>query len=281
MTSRLAWAAWAVTPIFLLAFHFGPGQRAATLDRAGSMHNAALEIEATAIDAQRLAHEAHIDAIEAQRRAFLSESEADHAAAEAAIVSETAAYEAASVAWSETADVYQQIETVIGENEHASEITWAKARAMVRAGQIFNGIDELEVLLETVDADEPLARRTRQELAAAHYFGARILRLDGEPAETWRAVSSKARQHYRYLAETAEIAGDVAFADDMQRNVELVLDLEQQDQSELQGRPLPKNSPQGQANGDRPCDTKRKSKRPPQKRDGRGAGGTGRIGAGH
>ncbi len=282
MMNRISWAVWAIAPVFLLAYHFGPGQQAAELDQAHRMHQAALELERGALDVQADAHRTHLEALEARRRAFLSDSEADHAAAEAASEAEQAAYALAADAWRDAADAYEVMEPLVEETDHAADVAWAKARALVRAGQIFNGIDELEILLEEAPEGSELALRTRQELAAAHYYGARILRLEGEPAETWRAVSGKARQHYRFLAEQAEEQGEGAFALDMQRNVELVLDLEQQDNSEVLARALPKQSPSGQCSGDRPCNAKRKNKRPPQRRDdGRGAGGAGEIGAGH
>jgi hypothetical protein len=40
----------------------------------------------------------------------------------------------------------------------------------------------------------------REELAAAQYIGARLLREEGRPPEVWRPVANEARQHYRYLS---------------------------------------------------------------------------------
>ena len=65
-----------------------------------------------------------------------------------------------------------------------------------------------------------------------------------------------------------------------QRNLELVLNLEQSSLQELQGRPLPRQSPREGANGLRPGNWPGKSQRPPRNRDGRGAGGAGDIGPG-
>ena len=39
------------------------------------------------------------------------------------------------------------------------------------------------------------------ELATAYYYGARLMRLAGKPADEWREVAGRARQNFRYLAE--------------------------------------------------------------------------------
>ena len=99
-------------------------------------------------------------------------------------------------------------------------------------------------------SDDPrqvdLARAAREELAVAHYFGARLLRLAGEPAKTWRAEALKARQHFRFLAETAAESGaSPELVRGLEDNVERTIELEQMDKSDLEGRPLPRESPQG------------------------------------
>jgi hypothetical protein len=92
--------------------------------------------------------------------------------------------------------------------------------------------------------------------------------------------SGKARQHFRYLAEKAQAGGDAAKkAANHQRNVELVLDLEQNSLYEVQGKALPEDSPMGRK-GKRPGQGEGKSNRPPRERDGRGAGGAEAITSG-
>jgi hypothetical protein len=154
----------------------------------------------------------------------------------------------------------------------------------VRSGAIWDGAADLEQILEDTQ-DHPdqiaLARATREELAVAHYFGARLLRLAGEPAKLWRAEAIKSRQHFRYLAETATEVGSPADAvRSLEDNVERTIELEQMDMSDLEARPLPRESPRGMR-GRRPGQGRPgTTQQPPTRRDGRGAGGAGPVGPG-
>ncbi|NDG63565.1 MAG: hypothetical protein EBY29_08895, partial [Planctomycetes bacterium] len=67
-----------------------------------------------------------------------------------------------------------------------------------------------------------------------------------------------------------------ASAKNYQRNLELVLNLEQSSLVDLQGKPLPKDSPRAGKPGNRPGNKPGKSKKPPRE-DGRGAGGAEEI----
>ncbi|MFO0873895.1 MAG: hypothetical protein U0575_07975 [Phycisphaerales bacterium] len=67
---------------------------------------------------------------------------------------------------------------------------------------------------------------------------------------------------------------------DYERNLELVLNLEQNSLGELQAHPLPRESPRTGADGLRPGDRPGKNPRPPRRRDARGAGGNDDIGPG-
>ncbi len=153
------------------------------------------------------------------------------------------------------------------------EIRWAAAYATVRSGDIWGGITDLESLLEDPHATPELTRATREELATAYYYGARLLRLSGMPQNEWRVESSKARQHFRFLAEH-----DDASSPDSQRNLELVLNLEQTQQAELEGAPLPKACPKSGKQANRKSNCQGKKPGPPkQKQDARGAGGSEEI----
>ncbi|MFT3686870.1 MAG: hypothetical protein QM783_18440 [Phycisphaerales bacterium] len=134
----------------------------------------------------------------------------------------------------------------------------------------------LDSLADAGQSTGPLADQARDEAATGYYYGARLLRASGKPASEWREVSGQARQNFRYLAETA--GSDDAKAADRQKNLELVLNLEQSSSEDLQAKPLPKYSPRKGAEGLRPGDRAGKTKRPPRKKsDARGAGGTGDI----
>ncbi|MFK7961828.1 MAG: hypothetical protein AB8G96_15035 [Phycisphaerales bacterium] len=288
---RTLWTAWALVPVGLLAFHIGPGQRAAARDVAARLQGVAQTAEDAAITAHRDAYTRHLETIAARRATFDAPGPAADAALETAIAAESAAYEAAADLWETAAEQHEAVleAATALPDEDRHRITLARGRALVRSGDVWGGAAELRELvdgLETkgaTDDDRALARAAREELAAAHYFGARILRLAGEPAEDWRAEASLARQHYRHLARDAAQRGvgrdEIRGFED---NVERVLDLEQQDQSVLEGMPLPRESPRA-ARGSRPGngDQAGKSRRPRTgDQDARGASGVEQIGRG-
>ena len=263
LMSRAGWTVWALVPVAMLAFHFGPGRSLAAREIAATRFQEASVLERAAIEAQERAYDAHLMVIEQRRATFLNHFDhPDHpdeidggsedAALLAAMEMERLGYEEAAARWVETADAYAQVEERLEEGDPRTldRIRWSKGRA-------------------------------REELATAHYFGARLLRLAGEPAEKWRAEVIKARQHFRYLAETASAGNlDAAQVLGLEDNVERTIDLEQMDKSELEGRPLPRESPRatrGRRPGQGPPGV---SQRPPTERDGRGAGGAGPIGPG-
>lgn len=288
LISRFLWTLWALVPIALLAYHFGPGQTAYAYDQAAGLRARAAAAEKEALALQETAYGKHLAAIEARRKAFLSQSPDDAAAARDAAAAEDAAYHAAGEAWKKTADAFGQIEAILqGESPQIlARVRWARGRALVRSGDIAGGVTNLEDLLEEFAqggaTDTDLATSTREELATAYYYGARLMRLAGIPAEEWRSISGKARQQFRYLAEKTrgEDGKKPEAARDYEKNLELVLNLEQSSLQELQGRPLPRLSPREGAQGLRPGNRPGKTRRPPTRRDGRGAGGTGDIGEG-
>lgn len=277
--TRLLWAAWAIAPVGVLAYHFGPGQQIAQQDLAASLYEAARALEHRALELQALAHEKHVAALAARRALFIEDSPEHQAASAVAGDAERGAFQASSEAWKQAADAFGRILASASgaPADTVRRVRWSRSRALVRAGDIWAGIDELESVLEELEnegrANGDLARATREELGAAHYYGARLMRLGGEPETEWMVDSGKARQHFRYLAERARADGlPAGTALNYERNVEQVLDLEQSAKWELEGKPLPKDSPLGRT-GNRPGKGKGKRKDPPRQRDGRGAGG--------
>ena len=283
---RLGWSAWALIPVALIAFHFGPGRTLAAREVAAARFREATALERTAIDLQAEAYRAHLETIETRRRSFLDGDDEDDQAIAAAIDRERLAYESASTAWTAVADAYAQVEDRLVDDDPRTidRVRWSKARARVRSGAIWEGTIDLEALVEPRSSsagDVELARAAREELATAHYFGARLLRMAGEPARVWRAEAIKARQHFRLLAETAAATGaDAEVVRGLEDNVERTIDLEQMDKSELEGRAMPRESPRG-TRGRRPGQGREGvTDRPPTRRDGRGAGGAGPVGPG-
>lgn len=278
--SRLLWSAWALVPVAVVAFHFGPGQAAWQRERAASQVAEAMRLHALAEAAQASAFEAHLAMLAAVSRA--PEDGAAKADAAARREVETRARAEAEAAWNRVAEALAApIDAIKGSDPaQASRVRWLRGRALVRAGRLESGIDELQTLLEESEGKagaESLARDVREDLATGQYYKARLLRLGGAPAEQWRTQATMARQHFRLLAERAG-GPDTAGGADHQRNVELVLNLEQRSPEELQAKPRPKYEPPGNREGNRPG--RGKSPRPPRKGDDRGAGAAGDIGAG-
>ncbi|MSR29798.1 MAG: hypothetical protein EXS03_09560 [Phycisphaerales bacterium] len=287
--SRIAWAAWALVPVAAAAYHYGPGQAQYTIDRTASLQDIAARAQDDAQAAQEIAYAKHLDALAARRAAFLDETDASEAMALALTKEEDALYATAAAKWKDAADRCSDVLMAMGgaSDDASRDVRWAKAHATVRSGDMWAGIEELEAMIDELDAlrndasatprtarqtthDTALTLAAREELATAYYYGARLLRLSGMPPQEWRVESGKARQHFRYLAEN-EPSDD---AENHQRNLELVLNLEQSSLVELQGTALPRQSPgNGQCKqGNRPGKKPGKRGQRPGK-DGRGAGG--------
>jgi len=282
----LLWTAWALVPVALVAFHFGPGQAMYREDRAAKLVARAEDAQRDALRLQGIAYDAHLAAIAARVAAFGKDDDALRKAAVDAGAREDAAYADASAAWRTTADALSEAQTQVDEigGPVRDEIRLAKARALVRTGDVAAGANELEdILLDAADRNEgatPLARVAREELATAYYYGARLMRLAGKPAADWREVAARARQNFRFLAEDAKSRGAASSeVANHEKNSELVLDLEQSSLDELYAKPRPKDSPTGKANGLGP--PKRPGRGP--NKDGppsKGAGMNGEIGNG-
>lgn len=285
--SRFAWTLWALVPVGLLAFHFGPGQAAFREARAAALVEKADGLQQEALRLQGIAYDAHLAAIEARLAAFGKDEEPLHAAARDANAREEAAYAVAADAWKKTADALAEAQAQVDElgGTAREEIRVAKARALVRTGDVASGANELEDYLydaqERGELSSDLAREAREELATAYYYGARLMRLAGKPADEWRDVASRARQNFRYLAEDAKARGAAPeVVANHQKNGELVLNLEQSSLDELYAKPRPKDSPTGKCNGlgNQPRPGKRGNK--PGDKPAKGAGMNGEIGDG-
>jgi hypothetical protein len=261
---KIAWTVWALLPVAALAYHFGPGQRAYTEDKAADILAQARALEVGAEAAQARAYDAHLRAIAARREALKSPDAAPKAREAAA--AEDAAYAEAAEAWRLTADKLQAAQDVLAAvgSGKTDAVRIAKDRTLIRAGKIGDGVGDLETLLDTLPESEAagaLARQAREELATGYYYGARLMRASGKPPAEWREVSAVARQNFRYLAESSKAEQ----ATDLQKNLELVLNLEQAAQEDLLAKPLPKMSPRSGSDGLQPSNRKGKSKRPPRR----------------
>ncbi len=284
MIAKLGWSLWAIAPVIALAFHFGPGQEMLKRDIAVDRFSLARADDAAANKLQEIAYAAQFKTIDARQALLIDDTEENRTKLEIASQTEQAAYSAASDAWKIAADGYQEAAALLESGPQAKQVKWLRGRALVRSGEVFNGIEELQASLDEAtregQTDRELATAAREELAAAHYYGARLLREEGRATELWRQVSETSRQQYRFLAEQTSRALQPQHASNLQRNVERVLDLEQSDRSELIGRPIPKDSPRGRRPGDGEPG-KRPGRGPrPGDRPGNGASGMLEIGPG-
>ncbi len=277
---RIAWTLWALVPVAVIAFHFEAGQHLMARETATATLSTARALDAKAADLQAIAYAHNVATIAARRATFLPDAnEEDTSELERALEAERATYAAAAEGWDAAAAAWEHLESQLNDVDSslASRVQWSKGRAMVRAGSIWDGALVMESLVMDLDdspgsPDHELARAAREELGVAHYFAASLLRLQGKPATEWRPEVIKARQHFRYLAESASEEGaDPTLVGALEDNVERAINLEQMDHSELEGRPLPQQSPKmarpGKKKGQRPGRGTR-----PGEQDGRGAG---------
>jgi hypothetical protein len=294
--TRLLWTAWALVPVGLLAFHYGPGQRASQAERAAELVARADAARDGAEALQSSAHALHVAAVEARARAAASAGDAAlHRAALEAVAAEEAAYAASGAAWSGVAGTLEEAQALLAEagSPRERDVRIAKAEALVRSGEVAAGANELEDMLGELTAerraahrapgagagDAALEHRVREELATAYYHGARLQRLAGAPEDEWRDAARHAREQFRYLAEEARARGEAGGRVlDLERNVELVLDLEQSAGDQVALKVKPRDCPSGQCKG---LGTRKgKGRKPSDGTPSPGAGMQGEIGDG-
>src|SRR5262245_58300652 len=192
MATKILWTLWALLPVGGLAYHFGPGQRSYTEDRARDVLEQAQRLDAQAETAQTAAYQKHLTTLAARQAAFTSKSSQDAKATKDAAVQEDEAYRVAADAWNATADKLQTAQDMLTtcESSQAPTVRIAKNRALIRAGRIGEGIGDLEAMLETLDEsgqeDASLMQAAREELATGYYYGARLMRMAGKPTNEWR-----------------------------------------------------------------------------------------------
>ena len=320
------WLLWLLCPIFALSVHYGPGQLWLARDLVAEKIAEAESISGEAQNLQERAYELQLEVIAARRDAFLAgvdwQSQPQHPLS--VVVNEKSiqqdkAYGAAAERWSLVTETYGDAietfletlqspglssKTVTKRDQHLMEyLRWAEARAMVRSGLVFNGIDQFQALLDmrVTEAETGLSTTSRgtgamsvdstvettrlplgvirEELAAAQYVGARLLREEGRSPEVWKPVANSARQQYRYLAEHSGVGKDqstqtvssvssagqgksgvdtnvrentssVNRDERIKRNLEQVLNLEQSSAEQLEGVPLPRQAPMARRPGD-------------------------------
>ncbi|MDC0295660.1 hypothetical protein OAL35_02280 [bacterium] len=325
MKNSILWLAWCCLPVFAVSYHYGPGQEWLARDRAAGLIREATQLSLVAESEQELAYESQLVMLNARREAFLEgvdwQTTSEHPlsiAVQEATTQQQAAYAKAADSWNRTSEVYldatellldtldKSSEPVLSESDQnlLESLRWAEARAMVRSGYVFDGVEQLQALLDLRLAsatDQPLVPTNstrpvsssaadsltqqpsgtsrnlptsaiREELAAAQYIGARLLREEGRSPEVWKPIANLARQQYRYLADRSttvsktrqpgqqrQATASEDFADErlssgdrVQRNLEQVLNLERSSSEQLEGIPLPRQAPMARRPGDGP-----------------------------
>jgi len=200
MKRGILWSLWACLPLAAVAIHFGPGQTLWAKDQAGDHLKAARLHEAAGKDA------------------------------------------ADGADWLEAAKEYATARNLLPEEDvHGrAKLELAEAKARLEGGELVEAVMQLEGLFDKYSAapspDAAILKDTRAAIAEGAYYSAWVMRLEGAAADEWKPETEKARQHYRFLAEST--AADEAAR--FKENVEAVIRLEEMDLSELQGLPLPK-----------------------------------------
>src|SRR5262245_58417277 len=152
ITKNILWSVWALIPVAAISYHFGPGQRAYTEDRAGDLLAQARRLDGVAESAQEKAYQAHLSALKARKAGVAQGTPEAVAAAKAAADTEDAAYADAATAWHATADKLheaQEMLTTAG-SPKAETVRVARNRALIRSGSIAEGVQDLEAMLDTL-----------------------------------------------------------------------------------------------------------------------------------
>jgi hypothetical protein len=246
MTNRFVWVIWALVLLIGTSVHFGPGQKLLRRERGAALlakaNAARIAAEMRQSDAARLT----AVRIAAKRQARATGASQDIASAERAIMDEKAANQEARDAWASVAELLGQVQTAWPDapSGQFAQIQLQRSRALIGSGKVFTAAADLELLLadlsEAGQDDGSLTRQVRAEMASAYYMGARELRVSGEPDAEWRLVSALARQQFRHLAEQPVTnPADAELRRVSQRNLEVVLDLEQRPIEEVEASPTP------------------------------------------
>jgi hypothetical protein len=147
--------------------------------------------------------------------------------------------------WNRAAELYEQAINALPDEDRnqRNRLELAQARARINAGQMIEGQEQLEKLLDRLSsepqADVELKTSVAHELATTGYYIAWLMRLEGATAEEWKPEAERARQQFRLLAEEATSAGD-GQAEAFRKNLEAAIRLEQMDLDTLKAKPLPK-----------------------------------------
>lgn len=202
--------AWCMIPVGATAFHFGPGQDHAALDRVAELM--------------------------AEGQAFAKEGRALQGKEQTL---------AAAGAFAKADNAFSQALSELPA-EHVAEsrtLRLERAKCMMFLSKLPDANRDLTRLVEELsvdpDADPELTADARSTYANSQYYMTWLMRLEGEGREKWGPRIESARQTYRLLAERAQEAGDSEALAHHREDLEAAIRLDRMDLTELQGLPLP------------------------------------------
>ena len=117
--SRLGWTVWALVPVALVTYHFGPGQQLWNEDKAARIVTRAEREQDSAAALQETAYQAHLRAIAARMAAAGTSDPALNAAVRDAEQEEERTASAAKTAWAATAETIQAAKELVGDGDPA------------------------------------------------------------------------------------------------------------------------------------------------------------------
>ncbi len=230
---KLLLVLWLIAPAILIAWHYGPGQRLTLLDAAAAAH--ARSQAAAAKDDWISVVDATSEALALLAKAEALEQPANNESTEPA--------------------------TSLSMSPLEATLTVEQASARIRAGNLLEGIAQLQDFLDVTADQKPLVsqrEKARHELATGEYFAAWLMRLEGAASDEWQIQAEAARQNFRLLAET----GSPAITISADKNLEATIRLQRMDLSELRALPLPKNCKCNGGNLSQKCRQQRECRNP-------------------
>jgi hypothetical protein len=130
-----------------------------------------------------------------------------------------------------------------GHTDAVRRVRIERAKAQMMVKQLPDAQRELLALVDEIKgdpkADPTLQRDAREALANAQFYMTWLMRLEGQPRETWEPEIEASRQNYRLLAEQAEAGKDASCAQRAKEDLESAIRLARLDIKDLQGLPLP------------------------------------------
>lgn len=127
--------------------------------------------------------------------------------------------------------------------EDARSLRLAKAKAQMFAAQLPAARQDLQALVDEMaevdNVDRQLLNDARESLANSQYYITWLMRLEGQPRDTWEPEIESSRQIYKLLAEEADAMNEAEQLKRHQEDLESAIRLARMDLKDLQGLPLP------------------------------------------